>query len=68
MVGFKTGWEKQSKETISEYFQMLSNAFDKQVGLIVFRNEITGFDVTSSIRKNGAPINDDEDLAEYVDR
>ncbi|KAF1760344.1 hypothetical protein GCK72_008593 [Caenorhabditis remanei] len=67
MVGFKTGWEKQSKETISEYFQMLSNAFDKQVGLIVFRNEITGFDVTSSIRKNGAPINDDEDLAEYVD-
>lgn len=47
---------------------MLTNAFEKQVGLIVFRNEVTGFDVTSSIRRNGAPINDDEDLAEYVDR
>uniref|UniRef100_A0A1I7UJ51 SLC12 domain-containing protein n=1 Tax=Caenorhabditis tropicalis TaxID=1561998 RepID=A0A1I7UJ51_9PELO len=68
MVGFKTGWEKQSREVIAEYYEMLSNAFDKQVGLIVFRNEISGFDVTSSIRKNGAPINDDEDLADYVDR
>ncbi|UMM26040.1 hypothetical protein L5515_005601 [Caenorhabditis briggsae] len=68
MVGFKTGWEKQSKEVISEYYGMLSNAFDKQVGLIVFRNDISGFDVTSSIRKNGAPINDDEELADYVDR
>ncbi|PIC40593.1 hypothetical protein B9Z55_011881 [Caenorhabditis nigoni] len=68
MVGFKTGWEKQSKEVISEYYGMLSNAFDKQVGLIVFRNDICGFDVTSSIRKNGAPINDDEELADYVDR
>ncbi|ULU03410.1 hypothetical protein L3Y34_002759 [Caenorhabditis briggsae] len=67
MVGFKTGWEKQSKEVISEYYGMLSNAFDKQVGLIVFRNDISGFDVTSSIRKNGAPINDDEELADYVD-
>ncbi|CAO4371986.1 unnamed protein product [Caenorhabditis nigoni] len=67
MVGFKTGWEKQSKEVISEYYGMLSNAFDKQVGLIVFRNDICGFDVTSSIRKNGAPINDDEELADYVD-
>ncbi|EGT56543.1 hypothetical protein CAEBREN_09714 [Caenorhabditis brenneri] len=67
MLGFKTGWEKQSSEVIAEYYGMLSNAFEKQVGLIVFRNEVTGFDVTSSIRKNGAPINDDEELAEYVD-
>ncbi|CAI2348534.1 unnamed protein product [Caenorhabditis sp. 36 PRJEB53466] len=67
MLGFKAGWEKAGKEVISEYFAMLSNAFEKQVGLIVFRNEVAGFDVTSSIRKNGAPINDDEDLADYVD-
>ncbi|CTQ86554.1 Solute carrier family 12 protein B0303.11 [Caenorhabditis elegans] len=67
MLGYKTGWEKLSKESISEYYGMLSNAFDKQVGVIIFRNEASGFDVTSSIRKNGAPINDDEDLAEYVD-
>ncbi|CAI5446026.1 unnamed protein product [Caenorhabditis angaria] len=70
MVGFKTNWNKlgvANLQVVNDYYGMLSNAFEKQVGLIVFRNEISGFDVSSSIRNKGEPINNDEELAEYVE-
>ncbi|CAB3402445.1 unnamed protein product [Caenorhabditis bovis] len=69
MLGFKTNWEKlgtTNLHIVKQYYSILSNAFEKQVGLIIFRNKDSGFDVSSSIRKDGAPI-DDEGISDYVD-
>ncbi|WKX98263.1 hypothetical protein Q1695_013718 [Nippostrongylus brasiliensis] len=59
MVGFKTNWEKDGAKNLDivvEYYEIVLNAFEKNVGVVVFRNSDTGFDLRqrlNSINEGG---------------
>ncbi|CAD6185791.1 unnamed protein product [Caenorhabditis auriculariae] len=71
MLGFKRNWETGLDKLAqnNEYYSMLTNAFEKQVGLAIFRNQNSGFDLSAAIRKtsDGEIVQGDKEIAEFVE-
>ncbi|PIO70898.1 hypothetical protein TELCIR_07223 [Teladorsagia circumcincta] len=65
MVGFKTKWERggaSNLDAVIGYYEIVLNAFEKNVGVAIFRNSHIGFDLTERLKHNdsGSVIDADE--------
>ncbi|VDN24873.1 unnamed protein product [Cylicostephanus goldi] len=52
MLGFKTNWEQSSTSdmrAINTFYEIILNAFEKNVGVAIFRNSNVGFDLTKRL-------------------
>ncbi|VDO08804.1 unnamed protein product [Haemonchus placei] len=55
MVGFKSKWNTDgvaNLEAIMGYYEIILNAFEKNVGVAIFRNSQIGFDLTEHLKRN----------------
>ncbi|KAK6030379.1 hypothetical protein OSTOST_03492 [Ostertagia ostertagi] len=65
MVGFKTKWERggaSNLDAVIGFYEIVLNAFEKNVGVAIFRNSHIGFDLTERLKQNnsGSAIDADE--------
>ncbi|CAJ0600395.1 unnamed protein product [Cylicocyclus nassatus] len=52
MLGFKTNWEQSpttDMHAINTFYEIILNAFEKNVGVAIFRNSNVGFDLTKRL-------------------
>ncbi|KAJ1345888.1 hypothetical protein KIN20_000517 [Parelaphostrongylus tenuis] len=56
MLGFKTNWEKLEMDKIIEYYEIVLNAFENDVGVAIFRNSNIGFDLTERFGAKNSTI------------
>ncbi|VDO73649.1 unnamed protein product [Heligmosomoides polygyrus] len=64
MVGFKTNWEKggaSHMDVILGYYEIVLNAFEKNVGVAIFRNSDIGFDLTERMKSKDVQTSADAD-------
>ncbi|EPB77182.1 hypothetical protein ANCCEY_03708 [Ancylostoma ceylanicum] len=74
MVGFKTKWEQggvNNMDNINTFYEIVMNAFEKNVGVAIFRNSDIGFDLTERLKgknSNAGPAADENgiDLDPYL--
>ncbi|KAL6728008.1 hypothetical protein Aduo_009823 [Ancylostoma duodenale] len=53
MVGFRTKWEQDgvnNMDNINTFYEIIMNAFEKNVGVAIFRNSDIGFDLTERLK------------------